>query len=424
MDFAPPVIETIQNSKKFELEFKNKKLLLNIEATSSTLKFSANFINEIDPYSYEDTFDKNKFSKINKCFSIFESLDDIMSIFINLIENKEYSFNKNNENEIKISFKVNILTKEDQINLILYKNNQLNKSDIINNLIKIIQNLNKRVEELEKWKEAKEKEENQNKEKQIPVNIHEDKSITIKEKIDFYDINNLYIPGFFDVINFNFFIDNITIKDLKKSLVDLGFPLYRIKILYKEKEILDDNMKIDKSNYSQFKMCFINNPKEKDFALIEVADCRNKSKIIKFELKVDLYGDILEQICHFKNIPYSNLYFVYKNKIENAIYQIYRDYFSGEKIKLELYGGNPAMIIFVKTLTGKTITLYVDPKEHIEITKIRIRKKEGIPPDQQRLVYSGMQLEDKKTLSDYNIQNESSLHLVLKLRGGKYSNNN
>ena len=347
-----------------------------------------------------------------------------MNIFINLIENKEYSFNKNNENEIKLSFKVNILTKEDQINLILYKNNQLNKNDIINNLIKIIQNLNKRVEELEKWKEAKENEEKQNKEKQIPVNIYEDKSIAIKEKIDFYDINNLYIPGFFDVINFNFFIDIMTIKGFKKSLVDLGFPLYRIKILYKDKEILDDSMKIDKSNYSQFKMSFINNPRVKDFALIEVADCRNKSKIIKFELKVDLYGDILEQICNFKNILYLNLYFVYKNKIENAIYQIYRDYFSGEKIKLELYGGNPVMKIFVKTLTGKTITLYVDPKEHIEITKIRIRKKEGIPVDQQRLVYAGMQLEDNRTLSDYNVQYESILHLILRLRGGKYSNNN
>ena len=94
MDYASPIIETIQNSKKLELEFKNKKLLLNIEVIPSALKFSANFINEIEPYSYEDSFDKNKLSKINKCFSIFDSLDDIMNIFINLIVNKEYSFSK------------------------------------------------------------------------------------------------------------------------------------------------------------------------------------------------------------------------------------------------------------------------------------------------------------------------------------------
>ena len=224
------------------------------------------------------------------------------------------------------------------------------------------------------------------------------------------------------MMNFDVYIDDITIKGFKQKLVNLGIPLYRIKLLYQNKEILDDSMKIQRSNYSSFKICFTNNPKEKDFALIEVADCRNKSKIIKFELKVDLYGDILEQICNFKNIP--NSYFVYKNKIENTLFRIYNDYFSGEKIKLELYGGNPAMKIFVKTLTGKTITLYVDPKEHIEITKIRIRKKEGIPIDQQRLVFSGIQLEDNKTLSDYNIQYESILYVILRLRGGKYSNNN
>ena len=170
-------------------------------------------------------------------------------------------------------------------------------------------------------------------------------------------------------------------------------------------------------------MFFTNDPKEKDNALIEVVDCRNKSKINKFELRVDIYGDILEQICDFKNIPNSNLYFVYNRSIENCIYQIYNDYLSGKKIKLELFEENPVMRIFVKTLTGKTITLDVDPEEHIEFLKFRIRKKEGIPVDQQRLIFTGMQLEDNKILSDYHIHNESTLHLVLRLRGGKRINN-
>jgi len=179
-----PISQIItKQEREYIIEHEHSKLLLKFTINSPLIKISIHDYDKPQNFFYENTFNKESLSKINKVFLMFESVDEILPIFINLIENKKYVLRKLSENEFDLILKVQIFIKEEEINLNLFKNYNITKDDIINNLIETVQNLTKRVEELEKWKNEKEGNTNKGKtSEEKTINIIDNSTILTKEE--------------------------------------------------------------------------------------------------------------------------------------------------------------------------------------------------------------------------------------------------
>ena len=148
------------------------------------------------------------------------------------------------------------------------------------------------------------------------------------------------------------------------------------------------------------------NDKEKSFV-----DQISSSAACNTEFKDYIKTKLGKNQCRLKD-RYNNQFDLSKPVNYNAsLFPLYFDFFDLDKI-------DAVDLIYVKRLTGKTLEIVSDKSDTVECLKERIRNTYNIPPDQQRLIYSGRQLEDGRLLAEYEIKNESILHLVLRLRGG------
>ena len=228
-----------------------------------------------------------------------------------------------------------------------------------------------------------------------------------------------------------------TIQDTKelKLLISrqIFIPIYRLKIFFGNEEIKEEQKIKGLSEKGSFDFDWDETPEDEDFVYIKVIE-DNKND---FDIMVDLYGNFYDSINKYVSCD-DAFYLTYNDKKNNKLFfnqhsnkdtknsmlKIISDHHSGKKIVLNLHKVkmNGKKEIFVEMLTGKTLTFNVNPEDTIYKLKEKIFLYDDVfsqpNPNEQRMIFAGTQLENNRTLADYNIREESTIHLVLRLRGG------
>ena len=258
------------------------------------------------------------------------------------------------------------------------------------------------------------KEENQR--IKVSFNINDDNDYFWNyQHILVYDITNFNLSFRKDSYETNIFLDlNKKIEELKRSIFEqTKIPINRQKLFLNNIELINEYTLVNEDLFKNNLELKINK-ESKDSIYIKYPN--SKIKIIKTDFCNTGY-ELIKQINPY-NFDKLNLKhgLLYKNKyIPLSDLLVSSEIKNGDLIELI---DRKTFPIHIKTLTGKTVDINVAPFDDIEYIKYLFQDKEGVPPDQQRLIYNGVMLKDNKTIFDYKIEKESTLHLVLKLRGG------